>query len=183
MATSNAFSVSAIPQNWSMAFSCLIPNAGCASMLPGNRRGFKVQDSWESDSGVVSDLNETAISEIVEVKDSGGSLSGAGLQTSAFLPGNLFSTDEHSVPAHSSTGYSVLSQVSKFNDRRSSATDIPMKNSGYRIGHFILPIAGSGFLGFFADYEITTIKFGSRQTAGGVTSNAGSGSVTRTQRI
>lgn len=174
LAASNTFSVSSVPQNWSMSFLRLVTGAS---------RGIVVQDRWESDSGVVADLDQTEISELVETKRSGGSQAGAGQVVSGFLPGDTFTSDTHSTPVVRSTGFSVKSQVSIFNDRRTGATDVPMTNSGYSIGRFILPVPGSGFLGLFQDFNITTMKFGSNETAQGVTSAAGRGSVSRTQRM
>jgi len=184
LVTSNNFSVSAIPQNHNIVFNCLIPDTCPSGFLTGDVRGFKVTHTWESDSTVVGDLNKTDISERVEVESSGGSLSSTSGITSGYLgEGTLSLVDEHSITAMSSTGFSVTKQTQMFKDNRTGAVDIPVTNSGYKIGRFILPIPGTGFLGFFQDFEITTMKFGFATTALGVSSGAGSGSVTRTQRI
>jgi outer membrane protein OmpA-like peptidoglycan-associated protein len=184
LAASNNFSVSTIPQNHTIAFNCLIPDPGCpSSVLPGDVRGFKVTHTWESDSNVTSDLDKTDISEEVEVESSGGSLTGSGITSGYLGEGTLSLVDEHGTPAMSSTGFRVTKQTQKFKDNRTGAVDIPVTNSGYRIGRFILPKPGTGFLGFFQDFEITTSKFGFATTANGVSSGAGSGSVTRTQDI
>jgi hypothetical protein len=183
LAASNSFSVSAIPQNHTIAFNCLVPDSGCPSMLPGDRRGFKVRHTWESDSKDPRDLAQTDISERVEVDRSGGSLAGGSLQTSGYLGvGTTALVDEHTVGVGDS-GFQVLNQTQMFKDNRTGAADIPMTNSGYRISHSILPKPGTGFLGLFRDFEITTTKFGFATTALGVSSGAGSGSVTRTQDV
>jgi len=167
LATSNDFSVSSIPQNWTVTFD---------SLLTGASRGFVVRDSWESDSGVVADLDETEISEIVDVTSSGGSLAGPG-RVSGFLPGDTFTTDTHSSPAGlSSPGFRFSNQVSIFNDRRSGATDITLRNGGYRITRVVFPLPPFGWF-----FRIS--KFGSGVTAGGFTSGAGAGSITRIQRM
>ncbi|PXX98169.1 eCIS core domain-containing protein [Halomonas sp. LBP4] len=167
LATSNSFSVSSIPQNWSISFR---------SLVTGPRRGFVVNDRWESDSGVVADLDETEISEIVDPALTSGSLAGVGITVSGFLPGDSFTTDEHSSSAATTaTGTAVLNQVSIFNDDRTGATDIPLTNGGYQITHIILGLPATSI--------VTTAKNGASVTAGGFTSNAGAGSVIRTQTI
>ncbi len=184
LAASNNFSVSSIPQNLTMAFSCLVPDPGCASVVPGDRRGFKVRHTWDSDSTVPGDLSQTDISERVETDSQGGSLGSNRLTTSGYLgTGTTALIDEHAVQAVSSAGFHVLKQTQMFKDLRSGAADIPVTNSGYEVGWFILPIPGTGFLGFFQDFEVTTMKYGSATTALGVRSNAGSGYVTRKQRV
>ena len=183
LAASNNFSVSAIPQNHTIAFNCIIPATCSSGFLTGTAHGFKVRHTWESDSTVVADLDKTDISERVETDSSGGSLSGTTSITSGYLgEGTLAIIDEHATSA-TSTGFAVFKQTQMFKDNRTGAVDIPVTNSGYRIGQFILPIPGTGFLGLFRDFEITTRKFGFATTALGVSSGAGSGSVTRTQRI
>ena len=57
IAASNGFSVSSVPQNWSIALNALIT---------GTSRGMKVNNSWESDSGVLADLDEAERSEQVQ---------------------------------------------------------------------------------------------------------------------
>jgi hypothetical protein len=183
LAASNNFSVSAIPQNHTIAFNCLIPDTCSSGFLTGNVHGFKVTHTWESDSTVVGDLDKTDISERVEIDSSGGSFSGTSLTTSGYIgEGTLAIVDEHATNA-TSTGFVVLKQTQMFKDNRTGAVNIPVTNSGYQIGQFILPIPGTGFLGFFQDFKITTMKFGFATTALGISSGAGSGSVTRTQNI
>lgn len=182
LATSNAFSVSSVPQNHTISFACRI-GPGCPSILSGTPHGIKVDHTWESDSGVVADLNQTDISERVEIDSQGGSMSSISLTTSGYLGvGTTSLRDEHSVGA-SSTGFLVLKQTQMFKDLRTGASDIPVTNSGYRIGHFILPIPGTGVFGLFQDFRLTTRKFGSTETALSVSSNAGSGSVVRSENL
>ena len=79
MARSDPFSVSSIPQNWSVSFNRL---------RTGADRGIVVNDSWESDSGVVADLDETEISEEVQNDPGTGIFASITLSTSGFLPGH-----------------------------------------------------------------------------------------------
>lgn len=184
LATSNDFSVSAVPQNQTMAFSCLV-GPGCAShAFPGSADvvGIKVSHTWESDSTNTGDLDQTDIAERVEDDGTGGSLSGIATVTSGYLGvGTISLVDEHSINhPPSASGFLLQKQTQMFKDLRSGAADIPMTNSGYRIGQFILPVPGGGAPGAF---QLTVMKFGSTQTAVGVRSNAGTGSVSRTQNI
>ena len=67
LASSAGFSVSSIPQNWSMSFK---------SSVTGQRRGFVVNDRWESDSRNKADLDMAEISEQVQYGAGHGSLAG-----------------------------------------------------------------------------------------------------------
>jgi len=175
VASSNNFSVSSIGQNHSMVFS---------SLITGADRGMFVTHTWQSDSGVVGDLDKTDIHELVEIDSQGGSLSRVTLSTSGYLgEGTLAFNDRHSSTALKSSGFIVLKQTQMFKDNRTGAIDIPMRNSGYRIGHFITAKPGTGVLGFFADFEMTSMKFGSPETALSKTSGAGRGSERKVQNI
>lgn len=169
LATSAAFTVSAIPQNYKDVF---------ARLITGPKRGFFVSDSWESDSGVVADLKETEISELVEVTSATGCFSGTGKSNSGYLPGDKFSEDEHGTPVSILTkpGNRVAQQTCMFKDKRSGATDIPMTNSGYTLTRDVTePTAGK--------IKIQTIKVGAATTANGVTSAAGVGNIDKTQDV
>ena len=175
LATSNAFSVSSVPEDMVITF---------VRLVTGGSRGIVVRHTWSSDSGVVADLDQTDVSEQVEIDRRGGSLASIGLTTSGYLgTGTTSLTDTHSIPALSSSGFFVAKQTEMFKDQRTGAVDIPMKNSGYRLGHFITAIPGTGFLGIGVSFEATAMKFGFANTANGIRSDAGSGSVTRTQPI
>jgi len=169
LASSTMFTVAAIPLDW---------NDVLLRPLTGARRGIVVQDSWKSDSGTVADLNETEIAEEVEITTASGCFSGLGGVTSGFLPGDAFSTDTHSSPtsALTSAGVRVAQQTSKFNDRRTGATNVPMPTSGMRITRTVRATAPSAF-------EIETTKIAAATTANGVASAAGSGSATATQPV
>ena len=178
MARSAAFSVAAIPRNWSISFN---------SLRTGANRGVIVNDSWASDSGVVADLNETEISEEVQSVATTGIFAGSTLSTSGFLPGDTFTTDTHGTTTAALTGPGeiTLNQTSQFNDKRSGSSNIPMTNSGYRILHrafrpsIVLPIVGP----VVGPLMFLTSKAGAAVTANGVASAAGAGSVTRTQVV
>lgn len=175
LARSNTFSVSSIPEDLSVSFH---------SLVTGRSRGFRVDMSWDSDSGVFADLNNTEISERVEEDSRGGSLVGTGaIRTSGYLPGTVGQRDTHSVAALSASGFLLINQTFMFKDNRVGAVDIPLKNSGFRIGHFITPKPGTGVLGFFQDFKATSLKFGQRNRALGIASNAGSGNVKKVQNV
>lgn len=162
MARSAPFSVAAIPQNWTITFD---------SMRTGADRGIVVNDAWESDSGVVADLDEAEISEEVQNDPGTGIFARIRLSTSGFLPADVFSSDSHGSPTAGITGPGsiVLRQTSQFNDRRSGSTNIPMKNSGYSIRHVAFRLPVSGTLMFMSS------KVGAAVTANGVASGAGAG--------
>jgi hypothetical protein len=169
LASSNGFSVSAIPQNWTTAFS---------SLLTGPNRGFVVQDGWESDSGTFADLDKTEISESVEVTEATGTFTGVGGSVSGYNPGDSLTQDRHSTPVAVITGPGrrVAQQTCKFRDNRSASADIPLTNSGYRVIREVT-ISAPG------SHNITTNKFGAATTANGISSAAGAGSVSRTQAV
>jgi hypothetical protein len=171
LATSNAFSVSAIPQNYSDTF---------VSVLTGNRRGIVVQDGWESDSGTFADLDKTEQSERVEHKSSSGSLAGFASNNSGYLPGDVLTTDTHSVGTArlTGTGDAFTHQTTMFKDNRTGAVDIPMTNSGFHLTRTVFrtfPIIGK--------LQITTSKQGGAADARGIPSAAGSANVTKTQDV
>jgi hypothetical protein len=169
-ASSSGFSVSSIPQDVSISFR---------SLLVGSRRGVQVNTSWGSDSGSRADLDAAEFSESVQSTSATGCFVGARPLNSGFLPANIAPlTDTHGTPVSILTGPGsrIASQTFKFNDKRSGSTDVPMRNSGYLITRTVTaPAAGP--------LQITTEKHGAATTANGVASNAGSGSVSRTQAV
>jgi hypothetical protein len=171
LARSNPFSVAAIPQNWTVSFR---------SRIGGTHRGFNVTDHWESDSGQVTDLNETEISEEVQCTESTGCFSGVEGTTSDYMPGDEFTGDAHAIMVSVMTGpgFTSSNQTSKFRDNRTGAADIPMARSGYVITRTVartIPLIGA--------LRVTTEKGGRATTANSITSGAGSGSVSRTQDV
>lgn len=169
LAASNTFTVSAIPQNYKDTF---------VSLLTGAKRGFVVQDDWQSDSGTFADLDETEISEQVEVTSSTGCFSGTGANNSGYLAGNVKSQDTHSSPASIMTaaGRREATQTCMFKDKRSGATDIPMKRSGYSLVRVVKAAKGGKF-------KFTMTKKGASVTANGIASAAGSGHISKTQDV
>jgi hypothetical protein len=165
---SGAFSVSSIPQNYSDTF---------VSLSTGTVRGFTVQDGWESDSGTFADLDETAISELVDYDAGTGCFAGATGANSGYLPGNVLTMDHHEwdTPSLTSAGKLTAKQACMFKDKRAGSADIPMTKSGYMITREN-KAKGSGF-------EITTSKQGAAVTAKGVTTAAGVGSITKPQAV
>lgn len=172
LASSTGFSVSSIPQNYSDTFLRM------ASADDASRRGIVVQDRWESDSGTVPDLNQTELREQVEPIVGNGCFDLGASNTSGFLPGDTFSEDTHSTAASvmTSAGTRIVTQTSEFNDHRSNSLNIPMTDSGYTITRVVIAKPGGGF-------QLTTTKVGAAVTANGVTSGAGSGSISRTEDV
>jgi hypothetical protein len=167
LARSGSFSVSAIPQNWSVSFQSFITEGTDPGM-----RGIRVTNSWESDSGSVADLDQAKRSENVEVKSASGCFSMAPSHTSGYVNATGGSiTDSHGSPASIMTGPGtrVAQQTFKFKDDRTASVDIPATNSGFQISREV-KAAGAGFV-----YHTT--KIGAGGTANGVTSTAGAGNV------
>jgi hypothetical protein len=172
LAASNGFSVSSIPQNYTDTF---------VKELDDDERGFVVQDDWDSDSGVFGDLDETEISEQVEVTKATGCFKGTGKKNSGYLAGNVRTQDTHSSPTLNLTkpGYRVATQTCMFKDKRSGATDIPMTRSGYKLVRDVTKKSKSAGGGL--QYHVT--KNGASVTANGIKSKAGSGSIDITQDV
>lgn len=173
LGNSNGFSVSSIPQNW-LCTQLTILNTPAN---PASEVGFIVQDHWDSDSGDVTDLGQADISELIENTTATGIFAGAIHHNSGYLAGGsaTFSTDTHSAGPRSALrriGNLVQNQTSKFRDNRTGAVDIPVKNSGYSITHVISPGASA------TSFLYTLAKNGAALTAHGITSAAGSGSIT-----
>lgn len=169
LASSGGFSVSAIPENYTDTF---------LSLLTGANRGFVVQDGWSSDSGVFADLDQTEISEEVQYAAGTGCFAGVGKNNSGYLPGNILTPDTHSTPVAllTSPGSIIANQTCKFKDNRSGSVDIPMKNSGFKVGRFCMdmPVIGR---------QLSTVKLGASTTANGIASNAGTCSVSKMQAV
>jgi hypothetical protein len=168
LASTNMFSVAAIPQD--MVLVSITP-------VTGPRRGFVVTQTWSSDSGNVADLDEVQVAELVEYVTNTGCFSGVGAQNSWYIPANSGTlTDTHGTPVAIMTSFGVrmANQTEMFLDRRTGVTDIPMRNSGFRILRIVV-FAGAG------GRIITTSKAGAAVTAKGVASAAGAGSFTLSQ--
>lgn len=173
LAASNTFSVAAIPQD--MVLSSFTP-------LTGNVRGFRVTQTWSSDSGNLADLNEAQVSEAVEYVSSTGVFSGLGARNSGYLAASGGSlTDTHSTPVAALTGPGtrVANQTEMFLDNRTAVRDVPMRNSGFIITRNVAlrPPPAASVL------DITTSKAGATVTANGIASSAGSGSFSVTQQV
>jgi hypothetical protein len=171
LASSNLFSVAAIPQNWKCTFLRRLDNRAD----PNSEVGFVVQDRWKSDSGVVADLNEAQISERVQAVGGTGPFAGAIDSNSGYLSAHNFSTDTHSLSPRrvlNRVGSVHYRQASMFLDRRTGAVDIPMKKSGYFIDYKIT--ARRGHAGSFI---LKIMKKGAGTTALGIATAAGSGRI------
>ncbi len=140
---SAGFSVAAIPVNRVNSLSPQLTQ----SLYDGNTRGIVVKVEWQSDSGSVKDLDEVYSSEIVKLKSTNNVPDGFDFtdNNSGYLslPMSVFNFDQHTVPVTTfddlvtakSRGKITLSyeQVQIFYDKRTTAHDVPMTNSGYSI--------------------------------------------------
>lgn len=194
LASSPGFSVSSIPQNMSFTFNRLATPADCTALGVTGCKGIVVDYAWNSDSGVPADLNGARQSERVETAIALGIFAGINLHTSCYLSSVSSQSDFHTmgVAGSRSSGFIMLKQAFMFADDRAGASEIPMTNSGFITTHSVHPIPGSGVLGLFQSYEMTTTKFGARTSvndpntacpSGTIASNAGTGTVTRTEPI
>ena len=165
LATSAGFSVSSIPQNWSITLNALVT---------GPERGIDVNNNWESDSGNVADLDNAMRSEQVQYGVGTGCFAGVTGQNSGYRAANSPPlVDHHAAPVGLLTGVGsiIAEQTFIFKDDRTGAVDIPARNSGYRLTRNVtVPVAGT--------LAITTTKTGTSTTANGFSSAAGSGTVT-----
>jgi hypothetical protein len=172
LAASGGFSVSSIPQNFSVTFN--------SQILTPTMRGLAVNNHWESDSGSVSDLDEAERSEQVEYGAATGIWAGVvGGNNSGYLPANNPPlVDSHGTPLARFTGPGsrIAEQVFTFNDKRTGATDIAATKAGFRLTRTAVTNADGKI-------EFTVDKRGVATTANGFSSAAGSGSVTKTQVI
>jgi hypothetical protein len=172
LASSGGFSVSSIPQNFSVSFNSQISTA--------TMRGLNVNNHWESDSGKVSDLDEAERSEQVQYGAATGIWAGVvGGDNSKYLPANHPPlVDSHGTPLARFTGPGsrVAEQTFTFNDKRTGAADIPATKSGFHLTRTAVTNA-AGKIAFTID------KKGQATAANGFASGAGSGQVTKTQVI
>jgi len=172
LAASAGFSVSSIPQNFSVTFNSQISTA--------TMRGLRVNNHWQSDSNDITDLDQAERSEQVEYGAATGIWAGVvGGDNSGYLPANNQPlVDSHGTPLARFTGPGsrIAEQVFTFNDKRTGATDIAATNAGFRLTRTAVTNADGKI-------EFTVDKRGAATTAKGFSSAAGSGSVTKTQVI
>jgi len=169
---SNGFSVAAIMENLIEAFN---------SLITGGSRGIRVSVNYQSDSGVIADLDAVEFSELIDVANETGVFIGlGGGMNSSYLPATLTGlVDSHGTPVSNITGTGTqrIDQTHMFLDRRTGVIDIPVTNSGYIINRNA--VQGTGIVTF------TTSKGGAAVTANGVPSAAGQPTtpISRTQTV
>ena len=165
LATSAGFSVSSIPQNWSVTLKAAVT---------GTERGIDVNNDWKSDSGNVADLDQAMRSEQVQYGAGTGCFAGVTGNNSGYRAANSPPlVDHHAAPIGLLTGVGTIDaeQTFIFKDDRTGAVDIPARNSGYRLSRVVTaPTAGT--------LSITTTKTGTTTTANGFASDAGAGGAT-----
>jgi hypothetical protein len=165
LAASPGFSVSAIPQNWSVTLN---------ARVTGPERGIDVNNNWESDSGNVADLDKAQRSEQVQYGVGTGCFAGVTGNNSGYRAANHPPlVDHHAAPVGllTSEGKILAEQTFIFKDDRTGAVDIPATKSGFRLTREVTA-AADGTL------SITTTKAGTATSANGFASAAGSGTVT-----
>ncbi|WP_152040848.1 hypothetical protein [Salinigranum salinum] len=172
LARSAGFSVAAIPRNVTISHRSAINTA--------TRRGMVVNTSLESDSGTVADLDRAEFSEQVQYGSGSGVFAGITGANSGYLPANGTGyTDTHGAPVSRITGDGAITaeQTFIFKDDRTSVTDVPMTNSGFRIRRIATAIPLTSTVVFL------TSKSGAATTANGYSSSAGSGSAREVQTV
>jgi hypothetical protein len=176
LASSAPFSVSAIPQNFSISLDQVIWGLNDPNDPKEKRAGVMTRLQWESDSNDNKDLNEVGWTENVETWGIG---IWANVKTSVqgdyrISAINLSYPDAHSDRLKTLTGVGiyVAEQTFSFDDARSSSIGIPVTNSGFRITRIATTIVPHVTLLYTVDIH------GAASSANGVTSAAGSGSVT-----
>jgi hypothetical protein len=175
MGTSNAFTICAIPTTVTIS---------PGGLITGTERGIKATTSNDSDSGQVSDLDQVQMSEKVQYVNGAGCFAGiTSGNNSGFLPANNspHGVDSHGTPVSLITGAGSIDsrQVFVFNDARSGANNVSVKNSGFNIHREVTAtVTDAG-----TNLSITTSKAGMATTVAGSAAQAGSGSVTATQAV
>lgn len=172
LAESNAFSVSSIVQNFSVALKSIVNS--------GTKRGIKVSNSWTSDSGNIADLDEAMRSEQVQYSKSGvfqnvklkpknsGYIKGTGSPvTDSHLTGPV-----DTLKNLKGSGIITANQVFIQWDKRTGAKDIPVTNSGFKITKDLSHNATT------STTTLTTSKVGAATSANGHKSNAAQGNAT-----
>ena len=108
----------------------------------GSAIGFVVQDGWNSDNGIFSDLLNAEISELVaEVKSDSPPFFAMGTgtaQNSGYLPGDQLTKDTHTIaprPRLGPAGTQEFHQLCIYKCNCCGANNIVMPKSGFKIVH------------------------------------------------
>jgi len=194
-AESKGFSVSSIPQNVSFTFDRLVTPADCTALGFTGCRGIVVDYAWDSDSAVPGDLDKASQAERVQATVATGVFVGSTAKHSCYISSISPQSDTHAIggiAGGSTPGTLIVNQTFMFKDDRTGASEIPMTNSGFQLTRVVEPKPGTGLLGFFQDFQITTSKISVATSATGtnpscpsgpIASNAGTGSTTKTEDL
>jgi hypothetical protein len=128
----------------------------------------------------VADLDRAEFSEQVQYGSGSGVFAGITGANSGYLPANGTGyTDTHGAPVSRITGDGKITaeQTFIFKDDRTSVTDVPMTNSGFRIRRIATAVPLTSTVVFL------TSKSGAATTANGYSSSAGSGSASEIQTV
>lgn len=177
---SGRFSVAAAPVNWQLEGKQDLAGEYMEE-FGGTFWGLTVIETWESDSGALSDLDEVDVDERVELVTANGIYEGQQVGVRAPTPGvnETEALDDHGVGEHLLTGpgEKEIHQVHVYNDRRTGAVGAPIENSGYKITQTVTEGDATDRGAYIeTEYTITTKKEGAAVTVDGIYSDAGQGS-------
>lgn len=149
-ATSEGFSVCCHPLNWRCTFLEDVNGVGDLEGYNTDMVGFKVKDWFDSDSGVLDDLENVAISELVaEIRSDSPPFHN--MDTAKVgVSGYLNRDEDEGIDAHvllyrpdgGTAGICIQEQLSIYTCKCCEAQDIVLPNSGFRIVHQALKRGG-----------------------------------------
>lgn len=177
---SGRFSVAAAPVNWQLEGKQDLAGEFLAE-FGGKFWGLTVIETWDSDSGALSDLDEVDVDERVELVTATGIYEGQQVGVRAPTPGvnEAEALDDHGVGEHLLTGpgQKEIHQVHVYDDRRTGAVGAPIENSGYKITQTVTEGEATDKGAYVeTEYTIATKKEGAAVTVDGIYSDAGQGS-------
>ena len=168
---SNPFRIAPIPVTVTIAYAGTISHP--------RSRGIRVTTSNDSDSGQVPDLDGVTMSEQVAYQTGTGAFVGYTGSNSTFRPANVtpYGTDGHGTSVRWFTGAGAVDahQMFIFNDMRTGATNIPVRNSGFIVRRELTGQVGA--------LTLTTSKTPAAVTVGGRNAAAGTGSASHAEAV
>jgi hypothetical protein len=169
----NSFAVCAHPESYSDYYF---------GDINGAALGLAVQDGWSSDGGgpISQQLTKAWISELVdEDQCNSPPFTQGASQHSGYNPADKLTIDSHTVGRTSVSlgpaGQKSKTQVCIFKCERCGAIDADLPRSGFRIIHYVYQSGGN--------WVHVTTKFGAATSAGGHSSDAGTGNASSSEHI
>ena len=135
---SSGFSVSSVPQNWSTELREGVRDNGEIGMI--------VDNCWESDSGNLDDLDLVQRREHLEMTEASGPWEKRVLSPTGGSSGARGCNEDQHLDRQANIrepGVNVVRQIFVFNCKRTGATDIPSKNSGFVIARVVTRVDDS----------------------------------------